>query len=74
MQWPIICVQNTSHNGLQIAWSDDVKRVPELAAEVDKHGGVKGIAVTAMRGASGDKQPAHFGSTGEDFAVAGRLP
>ncbi len=50
------------------------KRVPELAAEVDKHGIVKGIAVTAMRGVSGDKQSAHFGSTGEDFAVAGRLP
>jgi WD40 repeat protein len=50
------------------------RRVPELAAEVDKHGVVKGVAVTAMRGASGDKQSAHFGSTGEDFAVADRLP
>jgi WD40 repeat protein len=51
------------------------KRVPELVAELDKYGGVvKGIAVTAMRGASGDKQSAHFGSTGEDFALVARLP
>ena len=51
------------------------KRVPELVAELDKHGGVvKGIAVMAMRGANGDKQSAHFGSTGEDFAIVQRLP
>jgi hypothetical protein len=51
------------------------KRVPELAADVERHGGaVKGVAVTATRGASGDKQPAHFGSTGEDFTLVARLP
>ena len=51
------------------------KRVPELVAELGEHGGVvKGAAVMAMRGAEGDKQSAHFGSTGEDFAVAARLP
>ena len=42
---------------------------------VGEHGGVvKGAAVVAMRGAEGDKQSAHFGSTGEDFAVVARLP
>ena len=51
------------------------KRVPELAVELGEHGGVvKGAAVIAMRGAEGDKQSAHFGSTGEDFAVVARLP
>ncbi len=51
------------------------KRVPELVAELGEHGGVvKGAAVVAMRGAEGDKQSAHFGSTGEDFAIAARLP
>jgi len=51
------------------------KRVPELVAELDEHGGVvKGIAITAMRGAGEDKQSAHFGSTGEDFAIVARLP
>jgi uncharacterized caspase-like protein len=51
------------------------KRVPELIAELDKSGGmVKGVAVIAMRGAEGDRQSARFGSTGEDFAVAARLP
>ncbi len=51
------------------------ERVPELVAELGEHGGVvKGAAVVAMRGAEGDKQSAHFGSTGEDFAIAARLP
>jgi len=51
------------------------RRVPELVAELGEHGGaVKGIAVTAMRGAKGDEQSAHFGSTGEDFAIVARLP
>ena len=51
------------------------KRVPELVAELGANGGVvKGAAVVAMRGAEGDKQSAHFGSTGEDFAVVARLP
>ena len=51
------------------------KRVPELISELDKSGGmVKGVAVIAMRGAEGDRQSARFGSTGEDFAVAARLP
>lgn len=50
------------------------KRVPELSAELDEKGGVvKGIAAAPTRGASGDKQSAHFGSTGEDFAIAQRL-
>ena len=51
------------------------RRVPELVAELGERGGVvKGAAVVAMRGAEGDKQSAHFGSTGEDFAVVARLP
>ncbi len=51
------------------------KRVPELVAELGENGGtIKGAAVIAMRGAEGDKQSAHFGSTGEDFAVVARLP
>ena len=46
----------------------------EMHAELDeKGGGVKGIAAAPTRGASGDKQSAHFGSTGEDFAIAQRL-
>ncbi len=48
-----------------------LKRVPELG---ERGGVVKGAAVIAMRGAEGDKQSAHFGSTGEDFAVVARLP
>lgn len=51
------------------------RRVPELAKELHEYGGVvKGIAITAMRGAKGSKQSAHFGSTGEDFTLAARLP
>ncbi len=51
------------------------RRVPQLVAELGKNGGtVKGAAVAAMRGAEGDKQSAQFGSTGEDFAIATRLP
>jgi WD40 repeat protein len=55
------------------------KRVPELVAELDKSGGVvKGLAVAALATARGsadsDRQSAHFGSTGEDFALVARLP
>jgi hypothetical protein len=51
------------------------KRVPELVAELDKSGGVvKGVAVTVARGVGGARQSAHFGSTGEDFELATRLP
>ncbi len=51
------------------------KRVPELVTELDEHGGVvKGAAVIAMRGAEGARQSAQFGSTGEDFTIAARLP
>ena len=51
------------------------KRVPELVAELGEHDGVvKGAAVIAMRGAEGYRQSAQFGSTGEDFAIVGRLP
>jgi uncharacterized caspase-like protein len=68
-----------SNNNGQIELSELVahvqKRVPELVAEMDKNGGaVKGLAVVAMRGFSDDKQSAHFGSTGEDFALVRRLP
>ena len=52
------------------------KRVPELFAELKQNGWVvKGAGRGAMRGATGDdKQSAHFGSTGEDFAIVARLP
>jgi WD40 repeat protein/uncharacterized caspase-like protein len=44
------------------------RRVPELFAELKQNGFVvKGLAAT--RGGDGDAQTAHFGSTGEDFAV-----
>src|SRR5262249_8430770 len=51
------------------------ERVPELFAELKANGWVvKGGTVAAVRGGSGDTQSAHFGSTGEDFAIVGRLP
>ena len=51
------------------------KRVPELFAELKANGWVvKGMAAVTTRGARGDTQAAHFGSTGEDFAVVARLP
>ncbi len=60
-------------------------RVPVLAAHIDDLATQKGIrkgakakgaarAAVAMRGFIDDKQSAHFGSTGEDFAVVSRLP
>ncbi len=55
------------------------RRVPGLFAEL-KQGGwvVKGLAPARVRRGEGgeeDKtQTAHFGSTGEDFAVVARLP
>ncbi len=44
--------------------------VPKLAASLNG----RGAAATAMRGFADDKQSAHFGSTGEDFAIVRRLP
>jgi hypothetical protein len=49
------------------------RRVPELFAELKQNGWVvKGLA--AARGAGGEVQTAHFGSTGEDFLLVARLP
>jgi uncharacterized caspase-like protein len=49
------------------------KRVPELFAELKQDGWVvKGLATA--RGAGGDAQTAHFGSTGEDFSLVARIP
>jgi hypothetical protein len=55
------------------------KRVLELFAELKQSGWVvKGLAAAPVRrgdGGEGDKaQPAHFGSTGEDFSLVERLP
>ena len=53
------------------------RRVPELFAELKASGGVvKGVtAAPVRRGEAGDGgQTAHFGSTGEDFALVARLP
>lgn len=54
------------------------KRVPEIAAELSGNGrAVKSIATLTMvtaRGTGEGKQSAHFGSTGEDFTLVGRLP
>lgn len=51
------------------------KRVPELFAELKANGWVvKGVTQAATRGAGSEGQSAHFGSTGEDFAVVERLP
>ncbi len=47
--------------------------VPKFSAELSGGGSEKGIAVVAMRGFNDDKQSAHFGSTGEDFALVRRL-
>jgi uncharacterized caspase-like protein len=44
--------------------------VPKLSAELNG----RGISTIAVRGFSDDKQSAHFGSTGEDFALVQRLP
>ena len=50
-------------------------RVPELFAELKANGWVvKGLAAATARGAGGDAQSAHFGSTGEDFSIVARLP
>ena len=60
-------------------------RVPELAAHIGELAAIKGIrkgasakggarAAIAMRGFKDDRQSAHFGSTGEDFAIVNRLP
>jgi WD40 repeat protein len=45
-------------------------RVPEISASLNG----RGLTVVAVRGARKDKQSAHFGSTGEDFALVRRLP
>jgi hypothetical protein len=55
------------------------KRVPELFAELKQDGWVvKGLAAALLRRGEGEEedttQTAHFGSTGEDFAVVARLP
>jgi len=51
------------------------KRVPKLFDELKAHGWVvKGVAPAATRGAEGDRQSAHFGSTGGDFALVNKLP
>jgi Caspase domain len=44
--------------------------VPQLSAELSG----RGIATVASRGFKDDKQSARFGSTGEDFVLARRLP
>ncbi len=43
--------------------------VPKLAAKLNG----RGVAAVAIRGFTDDKQSAHFGSTGEDFAIVRRL-
>jgi WD40 repeat protein len=48
--------------------------VPKISAEVQGLSSEKGIVVIAARGLNGDKQSAHFGSTGEDFGLVNRLP
>ena len=55
------------------------KRVPKLFAELKQSGWVlKGLAAAPVRrGEAGEEdktQSAHFGSTGEDFALVARLP
>lgn len=44
--------------------------VPKLSAKLNG----RGVSMIAVRGFKDDKQSAHFGSTGEDFAVVQRLP
>jgi WD40 repeat protein len=48
--------------------------VPKLSAELSGPTSEKGVALVAMRGLKDDKQSAHFGSTGEDFALVRTLP
>jgi len=48
--------------------------VPQLSAELSGGAAEKGVAMIAMRGFKDDKQSAHFGSTGEDFALVRQLP
>lgn len=48
--------------------------VPTFSSEVQGPAADKGGAVIAVRGFNKDKQSAHFGTTGEDFAVVNRLP
>ncbi len=60
--------------------------VPKLAEQIELAAAKKGAktgaklakgearAAVAMRGFRDEKQSAHFGSTGEDFAVVSRLP
>jgi WD40 repeat protein len=43
--------------------------VPKLSAELNG----RGLSMVALRGFKDDKQSAHFGSTGEDFALVRRL-
>ena len=55
------------------------KRVPELFAELKQSGWVvKGLTVALLRRGEGEEedmtQTAHFGSTGDDFAIVARLP
>jgi hypothetical protein len=64
---------DTSGNGVievseLVAYVQD--RVPRLSAEL----GGRGIAMIAAHGSGGNAQSAHFGSTGEDFALVRRLP
>jgi WD40 repeat protein len=47
--------------------------VPKLSAEISGGAAEKGVATIAMRGFRDDKQSAHFGSTGEDFALVSSL-
>ena len=55
------------------------RRLPELFAELKQNGWVvKGLATAPVRRGEGEEedktQTAHFGSTGEDFALVARLP
>ncbi len=53
------------------------RRVPELFAELKRNRWVVKEPAAAPRGETGEEdktQTAHFGSTGEDFAVVARLP
>jgi hypothetical protein len=44
-------------------------RVPRLSAELNG----RGVSMIAVRGSGDDNQSAHFGATGEDFALVRRL-
>jgi WD40 repeat protein len=51
------------------------RRVPEIFAELKAKGWVvKGVAMAAPRGVGEDAQSARFGSKGEEFIIAKRLP